>query len=37
MYCNVCSKYINEKKTLKYDIYLKKNCLSIVYSKCGYE
>ena len=37
MYCNVCNKYRKFKTTKTSYIFKKTLCLSIVYSKCGYE
>ena len=37
MYFNVCNKYWELKKKLKYHILKKTWSLSIVYSKCGCE
>ena len=37
MYCNVCNKYRKFKTTKTSYISKKTLCLSIVYSKCGYE
>ena len=36
MYCNICNN-IENLKTLKCHISLKKNDISIVYSKCGHK